>query len=493
MCVNEHSCGLSAQESFLPTRLIDIEPDNGHNGLRLVHSCDIAEKNAKFVALSHCWGDSLKRIKRIPKTKIATLEQHLDHINWDGLTETFKDAILVTRRFGVRYIWIDSLCIIQNDEHDFAKEVSRLVSIYGHSFVVLAATRGETGDAGLFHDRPSDHVVSRINTRSRNVQEVRVKEALPHDQFLTSDPHHFQLAPLLARAWCFQERLLGRRVIHFSGEELVFECGERFDCECKGINVLGTIENFKTKTLSTLRKTISIAARYELWYTVVQPYSARILTVESDRLPALSGFAQLVSVPEMGRYCAGLWENEFPSGLLWRVVRARPGCEDIGRPKDFRAPTWSWASVQAVIEGHMKWHTAIKVLARVEEVECVPATSEDPFGEVAQGYIVLDSQAFEVSLRQSGDEDKQQRSCHISRFDHEMDQQQFDLDVPLVRTGCHGLCVAIERWHSRICDGQVSCLVLEPHATEHSYVRIGTTHCPADWLVGVDRRSIRVM
>jgi len=203
ICVSEHSCGLSAQESFLPTRLLDVEPDDRHIDLQLIHSSDIAKQAVKFVALSHCWGDSLKRIKEIPKTKKASPQQHLHGIEWDALTKTFQDAVIMARRLGVRYIWIDSLCIIQNDKHDFAKEVHQLALIYGHAFVVLAGTRSETGDAGLFHDRTVDHVISRMDTRSRKVQALRVREALPHDQFTTSDPHHFASAPLLARAWCF--------------------------------------------------------------------------------------------------------------------------------------------------------------------------------------------------------------------------------------------------------------------------------------------------
>jgi len=148
----------------------------------------------------------------------------------------------------------------------------------------------------------------------------------------------------------------------------------------------------------------------------------------------------------MGRYCAGLWENELPSGLLWRVLRARPGRNDIVRPENFRGPTWSWTSVEAVIEGHMRWHTAIEVIARVEEVGCMPSNSENLFGEVAQGFIVLDLPTFEVSLRQSGVEAQQQRSCHLPRVEDAMEEQAFELDVPLVRSGCRALCVAIERF-----------------------------------------------
>lgn len=195
----------------------------------------------------------------------------------------------------------------------------------------------------------------------------------------------------------------------------------------------------------------------------------------------------------MGRYYAGLWENELPSGLLWRVLRARPGYEDLARPKDLGVPSWSWASVQAVIKGHIKWQPVTEVLARVEGIECESAALEDPFGEVASGFIILYAPIFEVSFRQTGEEDQQQRACAMWRSEHETDSQEFEFDVPLSRNGCQGLCVAIQRWHPRICGGQASCLVLEPHATEDSYVRVGITHCPADWLVGVERRSIRIV
>jgi hypothetical protein len=86
------------------------------------------------------------------------------------------------------------------------------------------------------------------------------------------------------------------------------------------------------------------------------------------------------------------------------------------------------------------------------------------------------------------------RACQMSRLDDETQPRQFDLDAPRVPPSHgRGLCVAVEKWNSRICDGQLSCLVLEPHATENDYVRIGTAHCPADWLAGVGRRSVRIV
>jgi hypothetical protein len=136
-----------APEFQLPTRLIDIQTD----ALRLVLSVDLEDpNNCRYVALSHCWGDPRKT--QVPKTFGATLERHQK----EGLTEltkTFEDAVKVTREIDVRYLWIDSLCIVQDEPEDFKKECSRMSLIYARAYCVLSALDVEDGSRGLFIPR----------------------------------------------------------------------------------------------------------------------------------------------------------------------------------------------------------------------------------------------------------------------------------------------------------------------------------------------------
>ncbi|KIW19779.1 hypothetical protein PV08_00354 [Exophiala spinifera] len=315
-CVREHGCGIALTERGLPTRLVDVSPDDRTESIRLVVGSEIPVDNTPFAALSHCWGDKKDRVKAIPTTTRATLPRHLDNIEWEDLTPTFRDSVTIVRRLGLRYVWIDSLCIVQDDGADFAREAARMALIYSQADLVIAATRASTGDAGLFHDRRGGPKLTIHETHPHKRSYIHVKEAISHDAFLTNDPYRFNTTLLFERAWCFQERLLGKRVVHFSADETVFECGRNIDCECRYIKSRSNAGTFKTTTLKSLSHVKSPNSRVELWYSVVEPYSASALHNETDRLPALSGFARLIASRELGGYFAGLWGYEFPAGLL---------------------------------------------------------------------------------------------------------------------------------------------------------------------------------
>jgi len=166
-CIREHGCGLVMTERGLPTRLVDVSPDGRTESIRLVIGSEITSNDTQFAALSHCWGDKSHRVKAVPKTKIDTLHRHLHRIEWEDLTPTFRDTIAVVRRLGLKYVWIDSLCIVQDDPADFAREAARMALVYSQAHVVIAATRGSTGDAGLFHDRRGAQRITIHDTHPR--------------------------------------------------------------------------------------------------------------------------------------------------------------------------------------------------------------------------------------------------------------------------------------------------------------------------------------
>ncbi len=520
-CIREHGCGLVMTERGLPTRLVDVSPDGRTESIRLVIGSEITSNDTQFAALSHCWGDKSHRVKAVPKTKIDTLHRHLHRIEWEDLTPTFRDTIAVVRRLGLKYVWIDSLCIVQDDPADFAREAARMALVYSQAHVVIAATRGSTGDAGLFHDRRGAQRITIHDTHPRKRSYLHVNEAIPHDAFLTNDPYRFNTTPLFERAWCFQERLLGRRVVHFSAEEIVFECGENLDCECRYIRSQGVSGTFKTKTLKSLRRVVTLTSRVELWYSVVEPYSACALHDERDRLPALSGFAGLVASTELGEYCAGLWRHEFPSGLLWRVVRAAPGESQTHRPEKYCGPSWSWIAVRGRIEAHIGWHYANEVVAEMLDVQTIPTSREDRFGAVDAAFLILIGPAVHVILQQESSGHQQTRDCFMSlahKFkdsgenhtaagddqnperahsggpnSHSTSRQPFQLDVPAAVDGQQAVCIAIERWHPRINSGRGTCLVLQAVPGEATYSRLGVSFCPASWFQAARRMEVKIV
>ena len=235
-------------------------------------------------------------------------------------------------------------------------------SIYANSYLTLAATGSYSDDGGLFFRHPKATMPG--ISRTGIDYQIHARPVIDH-----MDDAQF---PLFKRAWVFQERLLAPRVLHFGRQELFWECNEAVNCECGGIfgERYGTgQEKFMSKTThqeALLKQDIKHLRRR--WHAIVEEYSQLSLTRVRDRLPALSGIAKQMAAQgeRRGKYLAGLWSDTLGPDLLWfrqDAMSAHPV------PK-WRAPSWSWAS----IEGQIKYFDA-------------PAVVESPSTPVAGGEI----------------------------------------------------------------------------------------------------------
>ena len=135
----------SEENVQLPTGLIDV--DSFRKDVRLIVSASF-ENGGRYLALSHVWG----KIKHF-KTESTNLDNHRTRNLFDNLPKTFRDAVLVTRASGLRYLWIDSLCIIQDSPSDWEREVSHMASVYMNAYATISAAASENSDGGLFFDR----------------------------------------------------------------------------------------------------------------------------------------------------------------------------------------------------------------------------------------------------------------------------------------------------------------------------------------------------
>ncbi|KAK3379706.1 hypothetical protein B0T24DRAFT_521123 [Lasiosphaeria ovina] len=194
-CASRHgACGggfRSAPMPLLPSRIIDI---TGPHSLRLVDTGN--EKSGHYFILSHRWLDA-REMPRCLRSNLAALTHR---IPLESLTPTFQDAISLARNrpMPIRYIWIDSLCIVQDSPDDWLREAARMGSYYRNAILTIAAAAGDVGlFAGARRDAEAD---------------------TPLD--------------LLTRGWVLQERLLSRRFLIFGPHELIWECMESRDCEC---------------------------------------------------------------------------------------------------------------------------------------------------------------------------------------------------------------------------------------------------------------------
>lgn len=392
-CQEHHPACNKATDERPPARLLSIihPPDSDDPIISLYQTNDSTQYS--YAALSYCWGYC-----RPMKTTVDTLSAHQDDVPWSSLPTLFKDAIRVTLRLGMRYVWIDSLCIVQGDVEDFQKEAPHMGEIYSQAAVVLAAHgfRLNLERDGTREIKPAPQHESATKPLS-----VFVRRVMDHDNLFNTS---MQTTTYWGRAWCFQERLFAPRILHFGGsyEELLFECNVHFRCECGRIRDQRLSNN--SSTWSHLKSQLSISlqafdadasgdrtnTRNDLWETYIalcEDYTARGLTFATDTLPASSSLARRLH-PRLGRYYAGLWEHNIILGLQWESLDTRK----CSRPEEYLAPSFSWSSRR----GPVVWYyytgriptAETHDFAKIVDIRCTPST-DDPFGPVCDGSITL--------------------------------------------------------------------------------------------------------
>lgn len=266
----------------------------------------------------------------------------------------------MTRQLDVRYIWIDSLCIIQDSTTDWEKEAARMEQVYGNSWCNIAAVNAKDGSEGLFRNRKFDDLMPdsvKANSMTLGKTTYRV---ISEDYWAAGLLHE----PLYRRAWVFQERMLSPRVLHFSANQLFWTCPSFSACEVypqglpETLNARARRDMEWKRELSAGRLTgnLSTAQRTmqpldEFWRTAVSNYTNCNLTQGTDKLPAIFGVLKKLRNAFGEEDYAGIWSNNMEEQLAWRVVdcKAANGGPS-SRQQEYRAPSWSWASVNGVID-----------------------------------------------------------------------------------------------------------------------------------------------
>jgi len=226
----------------------------------------------------------------------------------------------------ISYIWIDSLCIIQGDAEDWAKESVTMIKVYGGGIINIAASGASDGSQGCFFDRSNTQICQipiLLELLNGETQKIWFD--------LIPSVHHLdniRLCPLESRAWTFQERLLSPRTVHFTRGEIFWECHTKLVSESLP---------FKPNNRSNLNKGPLSA---NMWSTIVEQYSSRNLSYQTDKLIALAGIAETLQRKTHDEYYAGMFRKKIEERLRWKV-ESPPG----RRISPSVAPTWSWASV----------------------------------------------------------------------------------------------------------------------------------------------------
>ncbi|KAM7183499.1 hypothetical protein V8F33_013546 [Rhypophila sp. PSN 637] len=309
-------------EGLLPKRLLRLDFNNSAQ-LQLI---ECAEGQAgRYAALSHCWGNP-RDMERI-KTTIRNYKQHLSSIVYSELPKSFQDAVQVCRALGLQYLWIDSLCIVQDDSNDWQHESTKMTDTYDNAFITLAATAsaGCTEGFALTHQRP------------RHFSEFSV--------YPGPDLGQLRKQPLYKRGWTLQEMVLSRRLVHFAQDQLYWFCRSSTKCQCG--------QHLELDTALPTLKSHPTDLDHKLWWDWVEDYSRRQLTRNEDKFPALAGLTNKFQQLTGGHHALGLWMEDIHYGLLWHTDKAShglpPSHSAAGVDKTFYIPSWSWASFQGPI------------------------------------------------------------------------------------------------------------------------------------------------
>lgn len=308
-----------------PTRLIYVGSEHGNDPPRLVDGQECLV-NGGHICLSYCWGMTPKDASWKLTTK--SMHQFTAEIPLSLLPQTLHDAITWTRMLGERYIWIDSMCILQDSPEDWQREASNMASIYGSATMTLVAASNSV--FGGISDRRNP---LRNNAASLDLQDGPSRSTI----FLLPNGRSRKTAvtpPTDERGWCYQEDLLSSRLVKMTQKSVEWQClgdGSRPARRAQGLEQLGKHPPYRW---------------YTLWYRLIEQYSNKSLTYPKDRLPAFFGIA---CDKADTAYLAGFLKTDPWVSLLWcrdeNQIRRRPG----HRYGEYVAPTWSWASVDAPV------------------------------------------------------------------------------------------------------------------------------------------------
>ncbi|KAK1755532.1 heterokaryon incompatibility protein-domain-containing protein [Echria macrotheca] len=381
----------------IPTRLIRTGVTSSSDDIALVDGAGADMRDicaVGFVALSYCWGGEQ------PFRLTAETSQELKTgIQPSRLPQTLQDAIFVCRALNIGYLWVDSLCIFQDDQIDKEKEVSRMASYYTAARLTICAASASNCTDGFLSRRKTvayDTGPFRLKLRTRAGQ------AMDHIYLVKPVPEYrdSEAEPITKRGWTLQESMMSRRLLIFARKQLYWKCAAGY-AGCGGGETRITNSGHDTSDLFVYPMPNILPIRVlksgypDLWHKIVDEYTTRELSKGRDKLLAVSALAQYVaSRVRRSVYFAGLLIDEdeprsWIHQLLWHV-RTR----DCVRPKLYRAPSWSWASLDGPVQSTPDLCYPLDLskrvaFATVDDAQVTLSLYSAPYGAVTAGHMVM--------------------------------------------------------------------------------------------------------
>lgn len=421
--------------SFLPTRLIDI--GTGSCDIpRLVLSSDVLDTmGTKYAALSYCWGDK-QDAKTQLKTETATLERRLKGIPCEMMTPAIRDAVELTRAIGLRYIWIDALCIVQDDATDWSYESGQMNRVFHGAFVTFCGLHS-TSCHESFLTRARTLKIPFHSTLQPTINgyfSIRLQPFVGgiYDRDMARETYEADLvrSQWNRRAWTYQEAKLSTRLLLLGSSKIHFRCGTHQWSE--GDEKLSRLHEsdflLHDRIAGIKQGEFPVSSLYANWDFLVADYCNRSLTNTEDRLPAISGLAQLVCETLGDHYLAGFWKSGILKGLAWKGTSnsysLQNHLQNI-RERNYIAPSWSWAACVGWVkmETCASWQAISECTLLDAEVK---TDLHNPFGRVYGGYLRIRGKVAPIpsALREDypDDWDEWSRTWYIALDRDEVDE-----------------------------------------------------------------------
>jgi len=344
-----------------------------------------------YVTLSYAWGG-----EQVQKTLKSRLHSYIHDGLPKDLPQTIADAITATHKLGLRWLWIDAMCIIQDSPEDKLRELADMGHIYQDSYVTLSILSSFRADQGFLQDA-GDHPVLPFHCADGTVGSMKLR-------FHIERPERGRLGryqtvavydPLRHRAWCFQETTLSARRVVFRPPGVMYACRgyEQDITRSEEGGEGGPAERIPVTPLFSDQKHGKASrdeeSMHDLWSHLINRYTSCQISWAADKLVAFSSVAEVYQAITKDDYVAGLWRRDLLDGLLWR-----PTLGAGERPKEWRAPTWSWASIDTdegvtMHSRHMFETPSTEYQASIVSCTVVPKSELHPLGEITEATLKL--------------------------------------------------------------------------------------------------------
>lgn len=412
--------------------------------------------NGQYAVLSYVWGTSnTLRLEEAIQSKFQ------GGFAVDELPDTIQDAVMVTNSLGIGYLWVDSLCILQDSDTDKSREIPRMNDYYRNAHIVISASGARDVHSGFVPEQMSyGDLYAELQHPDPNRQSLtwpvplRIPGHFPdHSSSLLVDAlpqlYTYKGEPINNRAWTLQESVLPRRLLRFpTTGGLSMRCleGEILAGEIVSDPYHEEPNFISLGLVSSNRHTGD--ELFELWTKMVEDYTQRSLSYRGDILIAIGALAREFHTKNgvlLGKYLGGFWEHHLRSGLLWHntVDISKSWSE---QQSQYLAPSWSWASCPSPIsfrnksEMHLPLgefaNSAMKTrlftprwYCKVLNFDVTPRNELDPFGALEAGYLTIQG-PLRPPHRQPNDSSP--------RTERE-NKSQGCLDLYLVKFGAHVL------------------------------------------------------